>query len=454
MLTDTAIRAAKPREKLYKISDSGGMFLLVTPRGSRWWRLKYRVDGREKSLSLGVYPRVSLALARERREKAKDLIEAGIDPSEQRKAEKRSRSETFESVAREWLGLQAKKDAKHAQAALTKLTWDRALRMFETLIFPYIGRRPIAKIIVPELLQLLRKIEALGHHDTCHRAKQRCGQIFRYAIVTGRAERDLTSDLRGALAPVRTRSFAAITDPTRIGQLLRDIDAYRGHKATTFAMKLAALVFVRPGELRAAEWKEFHIDRAEWRIPAERMKMREEHLVPLSSQALTIVREMQLLTGDGRYVFPSPITPAKPMSENGITAALRRMGYSGKEMTWHGFRSLASTCLNEQGWHPDLIELQLAHAERNKVRAAYNRAQRLVERRQMMQWWADYLDQLRLDKPSVPDEASTHDRADQFASLRNKGLIILENRDDDQVAASAMRKREAAPDSGGTPSDA
>lgn len=374
MLTDLAVRTAKPREKQYKIWDSGGMFVLVTPRGSRWWKLKYRVDGREKSLSLGVYPRVSLALARERREQAKDLLEAGIDPSAQRQAEKRARSATFESVAREWLAMQAKTDAKHKQAALSKQTWDRALRMFERLIFPHIGRRPIAKITVPELLQVLKRIEATGHHDTCHRVKQRCGQVFRYAIVTGRAERDLTSDLRGALAPVRTRNLAAITDPVRIGELMRDIDSYSGHKLTTLAMRLAPLVFVRPGELRAAEWKEFDIDRAEWRIPAERMKMRDEHLVPLSSQALQIIRELQALTGDGRFVFPSPRTYAKPMSENAITAALRRMGYTGDEMTWHGFRSLASTCLNEQGWHPDLIELQLAHAERNKVRAAYNRA--------------------------------------------------------------------------------
>jgi integrase len=402
MLTDLAVRAAKPRERPYKLWDAGGMFLMVTPRGSRWWRLKYRVDGREKSLSLGVYPRVSLALARERRERAKELIEAGIDPSEQRQAEKRSRSASFESVAREWLALQAKTDAKHKQAAFSKRTWDRALGMFERLIFPHIGRRPIAKITVPELLQFLKRIEASGHHDTCHRAKQRCGQVFRYAIVTGRAERDLTADLRGALAPVRTKNFAAITDPVRIGELMRDIDSYCGYKVTTLAMKLAPLVFVRPGELRAAEWKEFDLDRAEWRIPAERMKMREEHLVPLSTQALQIIRELQALTGDGRYVFPSPRMFAKPMSENAITAALRRMGYTGNEMTWHGFRSLASTCLNEQGWHPDLIELQLAHAERNKVRAAYNRAQRLAERRRMMQSWADYLDELRTEKNAVP----------------------------------------------------
>ena len=398
MLTDLTVRTAKPRERPYKLWDSGGMFLIVTPRGGRWWKLKYRVYGREKSLSLGVYPRVSLALARERREKAKDLLEAGIDPSAQRQAEKRAHSASFESVAREWLAMQAKTDAKHGRAALSKRTWNRALRVFERLIFPQLGRRPIATITVPDLLRVLKRIEATGHHDTCHRAKQRCGQVFRYAIVTGRADRDLTADLRGALAPVRTTNLAAITDPTLIGELLRDIDSYCGRRITTLAMKLAPLVFVRPGELRAAQWREFDLDRAEWRIPAERMKMREEHVVPLSTQAMQIVRELHPLTGDTRYVFPSPRTYAKPMSENAITAALRRMGYTGREMTWHGFRSLASTCLNEQGWHPDLIELQLAHAERNKVRAAYNRAQRLAERRQMMQWWADYLDELRVAK--------------------------------------------------------
>ncbi|HKR44060.1 MAG TPA: integrase arm-type DNA-binding domain-containing protein, partial [Paraburkholderia sp.] len=292
MLTDLTVRTAKPRERPYKLWDSGGMFLIVTPRGGRWWKLKYRVYGREKSLSLGVYPRVSLALARERREKAKDLLEAGIDPSAQRQAEKRAHSASFESVAREWLAMQAKTDAKHGRAALSKRTWNRALRVFERLIFPQLGRRPIATITVPDLLRVLKRIEATGHHDTCHRAKQRCGQVFRYAIVTGRADRDLTADLRGALAPVRTTNLAAITDPTLIGELLRDIDSYCGRRITTLAMKLAPLVFVRPGELRAAQWREFDLDRAEWRIPAERMKMREEHVVPLSTQAMQIVREL------------------------------------------------------------------------------------------------------------------------------------------------------------------
>jgi integrase len=394
-LNDTAIRQAKPGSRPIKLFDGGGMFLLLSPSGSRWWRFKYRVDGSEKLLSLGVYPDVSLKLARERRDEARRLLATGVDPCAKRQAEKLSRADTFEAIAREWLALQAKPDARNKRPALAAATLDKAVWMFEKLMFPYLGARPISKITVPELLKVLRRIEVRGKHETCHRTKQRCGQVFRYAIATGRAERDITADLRGALAPIVSRNRAAITDPNRIGELLRAIDGYRGQRTTEFALKLAPLVFVRPLELRAAEWSEFDLNRAEWRISAERMKMGEEHVVPLSRQALEILRDVQPLTGDGRYVFPSLRSHSRPMSNNAITAALRRMGYGSDEMTWHGFRSLASTCLNEQGWHPDLIELQLAHADRNKVRAAYNRAQRLQERRRMMQAWADYLDGLR-----------------------------------------------------------
>jgi integrase len=394
-LNDTAIRQAKPGSRPIKLFDGGGMFLLLSPSGSRWWRFKYRVDGSEKLLSLGVYPDVSLKLARERRDEARRLLATGVDPCAKRQAEKLSRADTFEAIAREWLALQAKPDARNKRPALAAATLDKAVWMFEKLMFPYLGARPISKITVPELLKVLRRIEVRGKHETCHRTKQRCGQVFRYAIATGRAERDITADLRGALAPIVSRNRAAITDPNRIGELLRAIDGYRGQRTTEFALKLAPLVFVRPLELRAAEWSEFDLNRAEWRISAERMKMGEEHVVPLSRQALEILRDVQPLTGDGRYVFPSLRSHSRPMSNNAITAALRRMGYGSDEMTWHGFRSLASTCLNEQGWHPDLIELQLAHADRNKVRAAYNRAQRLQERRRMMQTWADYLDGLR-----------------------------------------------------------
>jgi integrase len=252
------------------------------------------------------------------------------------------------------------------------------------------------------LLSVLRKIEGRGTHETAHRAKQHCGRVFRFAVATSRAERDITADLRGALAPVSSRHRAALTEPARIGELLRAIETYQGQPITAYALKLAPLVFVRPGELRAAEWSEFDLEASEWRIPAARMKMREPHIVPLSSQAVLILRDLQPLSGAGRYVFPSLRTPSRPMSNNTVNAALRRLGYSKDEMTGHGFRALASTCLNEQGWHPDLIELQLAHAERNKVRAAYNRAQRLSERRKMMQAWSDYLDRLRTGAEVVP----------------------------------------------------
>jgi integrase len=254
---------------------------------------------------------------------------------------------------------------------------------------------PIAEIMPLEFFNVFRRLEARGKHETAHRTKQRCGQVFRYAVATGRATRDSTQDLRGAPAPVVTTHHAAITEPCRIGELLRALHSYVGLPVTEAALKLAPLVFVRPGELRKAEWTEFDLDAGEWRIPAQRMKMRQQHVVPLATQSVAILRDLHPLTCRRRYVFPSPQSRDRPMSENAITAALRRMGYSGQEMTWHGFRAIASTCLNELGWNPDLIELQLAHIERNEVRAAYNRAQRLPERRAMMQAWADYMDKLR-----------------------------------------------------------
>jgi integrase len=270
------------------------------------------------------------------------------------------------------------------------------------LAYPYIGSRPIAKLGAIDVLKVLKRIEGRGTHETAHRTRQRCSQVFRYAVQTERAAHDVTADLRGALAPVVSEHHAAITEPSRIGELLRAIDGYTGHSVT--ALKLAPLFFVRPGELRHAEWTEFELDGNEpqWRIPADKMKMGEQHLVPLSKQAVALLRELQPLTGRGPYLFPSLRSRARPMSNNTVNAALRRLGYTSEEMTGHGFRSLASTCLNEQGYHPDLIELQLAHAERNKVRAAYNKAQRLPERRKMMQAWADYLDGLRASANVVP----------------------------------------------------
>jgi integrase len=396
MLTMTEIRSARPREKAYKLFDGGGLYIEVTPTGGKLWRLKFRHEGRENRLALGALPDTTLKLARERRDDARRLLAAGVDPSHRRQAEKMATANTFEAVAREWLALQQKK--------LAPSTFTKAIWTLETLVFPYIGSRPIAKLGPSDMLKVLRRIEGRGIHETAHRTRQRCAQVFRYAVQTERAERDPTADLRGALAPVVSEHFAAITEPVRIGELLRAIDGYAGHIVTAYALKLAPLLFVRPGELRHAEWTEFALDGAEplWRIPAEKMKMREQHLVPLAAQALGLLRELRSVTGRGRYVFPSLRGGSRPMSENTVNAALRRLGYSTDEMTGHGFRSLASTCLNEQGHHPDLIELQLAHAERNHVRAAYNKAQRLPERRKMMQAWADYLDGLRAGANVVP----------------------------------------------------
>ncbi len=392
-LTDLEIRKAEPRPdgKPLKLADGAGLALWVLPSG-KYWRLKYRFAGKEKVLAIGVYPAVKAAEARQRRDDAKRLLRDGLDPGAERKeAKARQRlagAETFEALAREWLQLQK---AKLAPATYAKAEW-----MLTELACPYVGSRPIAEIKPPELLDMLRRIEARGAHETAHRTKQRCSQVFRYAISTGRAERDPSADLRGALAPVVSRSRAAVTDPVAVGALMRAIDTYQGRAVTAYALKLAPLLFVRPGELRAAEWSEIDLDAAEWRIPAERMKMREAHIVPLSRQALAILRDdLRPLTGHRRFVFPSLRSAQRPMSENTITAALRRLGYDGSEMTGHGFRAMASTLLNEMGWTPDLIERQLAHAERNRVRAAYNRAQYLGERRRMMQAWADHLETLK-----------------------------------------------------------
>ena len=396
MLTDTKLRSLKPRAKLYRVADAHGLCVEVDPCGSRRWRYRYRFAGKAKMMSLGVYPEVSLTAARTKRGAARESLTAGLDPSAQRKVAKltaKVSSETaFESIAREWL---ARRDELSA-ATRNKNLW------LLGLAFPWIGARPISAITVPELLAVLRRVEARGKLETTQRLKQVCGQVFRYAVATGRAERDPTGDLRGALKTTKTRHHASITDPAKVGELMRAMDGFSGYYVTRSAMYLAPLVFVRPGELRKAEWAEFDLDKAEWRIPAERMKMRETHLVPLSAQAVAILRELRPLTGTGRYVFPSNRSVARPMSENTITAALRRLGYTGDEMTGHGFRSMASTLLHEQGWPSDVIERQLAHAERNKIKAAYNYAEYLPQRRKMMQAWADYLDMLKQGGNVVP----------------------------------------------------
>jgi integrase len=392
MLTEAAIRAAKRRDKPYKLFDERGLYLLIDPKYSPGWRFKYYFEGREKLLSLGTYPDVTLRRARERRDEVRRMISDGVDPSAERQTKKAALADSFEAVAREWLT---------KQTGLSDATRVRDIGRLERFAFPYIGSRPVAALKAADLLSVLRRVEAHGKIETTHRVRSLCGRVLRYAVATSRAERDVTSDLRGALTPVETKNRAAITDPKRIGELLRSIEGYSGQPATHAALRLAPLTFVRPGELRAAEWTEFDLDHAVWLIPAERMKMDEQHVVPLSRQALSIVRELHALTGDGKYLFPSLRTPSRCLSDNTVNAALRRLGYSKEEMTGHGFRAMASTCLNEQGWHPDVIELQLAHKERNKVRAAYNRAERMAERKKMMQAWADYLDRLKDDGSRV-----------------------------------------------------
>jgi len=396
MLSDIKIRNSKPREKAYRVYDTRGLYMIVTPTGRRWWRFKYRFGGRERGMCFGVYPDVPLKYAREKREEARQLIARGVDPSMQRQLVRAARANTFRIVAEEWLSMQAE---RFAPITMSKARW-----ILESFIYPRVGDRPIGDIAAPEMLMALRPVEHRGMHETAHRAMQRCGQIFRYAVATGRAARDITADLRGALAPVVVKNRAAITELSKIGAFLRAIDGYDGYSTTGVALKLSPLVFVHPGELRAAEWREIDLEAAEWRIPAERMKMRERHIVPLSKQALALLHQLRAITGKSKHAFPSLRYPTRPMSNNTITAALPRLGYNGDEMTAHGFRAMASTCLNELGWHPDLIELQLAHAERNKVRAAYNRAERLSDRTKMMQEWADHLDRLRVTKSASPPE--------------------------------------------------
>ncbi|QEE24970.1 tyrosine-type recombinase/integrase [Rhodanobacter glycinis] len=388
-LTDTAIRKAAPHDKPYKLSDGGGMYLEVMPTGAKYWRLKYRMAGKEKRFALGVYPMVSLASARQGREEARKLLVQGVDPSAARQEAKQAKAEvialaadTFETVGREWMSRQ-----EVADVTANKTRW-----ILETFLFPEIGSRPISEITPRELLAALRKIEESGKLETAKRAKIKAGQIFRYAVLEGKVKTDPTTSLRGALKPPKNRHHAAITDPVQVGELLRAIDGFTGQPVTLAALKLAPLVFVRPGELRQAEWTEIDLDGAMWRIPPERMKMNAAHLVPLSKQVLMILRELHPLTGTGRYVFPGLRSASRPISENTVNAALRRLGYSNDEMTGHGFRSLAATRLNEMGWNSDAIERQLAHAESNKVREAYTHAaQYLDERKRMMQAWADYL---------------------------------------------------------------
>lgn len=411
-LTDTAIKTAKPAAKAIKMTDGDGLYLLIHPNGGKWWRFDYRFDGKRKTLSMGVYPEVSLRDARDRRDDARRKIANQIDPGEHRKANKNARADavanSFETVAREWF---------------TKMlsTWtpdhaDKIIKRLERDVFPWIGDKPVADLTAPVVLTTIRRIEARGRLETAHRALQNCGQVFRYAVATGRAERDPTSDLRGALPPTREKHMAAITDPVEVGALLRAIDAFRGTLIVQSALKLSALVFVRPGELRQAEWAEIDLDKGEWNIPANRMKgwarkgITTPHLVPLAPQAVAILRDLQPLTGRGQFVF-SGRDPKKCMSNAAVNAALRRMGYDTKtEMTGHGFRAMARTILHEElGIDREAIEHQLAHAVPDALGTAYNRTKFIKERRTMMQRWADYLDKLKAGADVV--ELSSRDAA-------------------------------------------
>ncbi len=390
-LTDRSIQNLKTTGKQHKHFDGGGLHIHVSPTGGKLWRLSYRHNGKGKLLSFGAYPAVTLKMARERRDEAKSLLARGIDPGEHKKELKRLSDalteNTFEAVGREW----------HAK---NRHTWQEKrekalLSHLEKNVFPFIGKMPIATIKATDLLAVVRRIEERGATYYSHAVLQTCGRVFRYGIATGKAEHDIAADLRGALSPHKGKHFASITEPRQVGQLLRAIDGYQGDFLTACALKLTPLVFVRPSELRCAVWTEFDLPNAEWRIPGTRMKMGEQLIVPLSRQALALFEDLHKVTGNGEYLFPSMRTADRPMSNNTLNAALRRMGYSKEDMTGHGFRSTASTLLNELGWNRDAIERQLAHGEKDSVRASYNFAEFLPERRKMMQAWADYLDKLR-----------------------------------------------------------
>jgi len=391
-LTATAVRNAKPGPKTRKLYDARGLYLEVSPRGGKWWRFKYRFGGKEKRISLGVYPDVSLSDAREKLQAARTLVANNVDPGEARKAEKAASTEraanSFETIAREWFATKSPAWAEsHSKKVIGRL---------EKNIFPWLGSKAIAEITAPQLLAVIRRIEHRGVNETAHRSLQHCGQVFRYAVATGRAERDPSSDLRGALAPVIKNHFSAVTEPDQVAGLLRQLDGYQGTLVVQCALRLAPLVFVRPGELRRAKWADIDLDAGEWRFLVT--KTETQHIVPLSAQAVDILRELQPLTGRGEYVFPSARHPKgdRAMSDNAILAAMRKMGIPKDEMSGHGFRAMARTMLDEiLGWRVDYIEHQLAHAVKDPNGRAYNRTAFLSERRKMMQAWADYLDRLK-----------------------------------------------------------
>jgi len=403
-LSDTAVRSAKPADKAYKLSDEKGLFLLVHPNGSKYWRQKYRFDGKEKTLAQGVYPDTSLKEARERRDKARKQLADGIDPGQHRKVAKATRetvaANSFEIICREWL--------EYKRSNIEEAQYKKALARLEKDVFPWMGNRPISEISAPEILSVLRRIDARGARYTAHKAKSEISQCFRFAIATGRAERDPCPDLKGAIPAPKTANLPSITDPKDVGELLRAIDGFKGTFVVKCALEIAPRVFVRPGELRKAMWNGFDLDKGEWRYFITKTKT--EHLVPLASQVVATLRELHALTGRGDYVFPGR-DPKLPMSDAAINAALRRMGYDTKtEITGHGFRAMARTILHEElHQKPEVIEHQLAHSVADSLGTAYNRTKFLKERKTMMQLWADYLDKLKLGAEIIPlrDERST-----------------------------------------------
>lgn len=400
-LLDIQVNRAKPKDRDYKIADGGGLYLLITTTGGKLWRMDYRFNNKRKTISFGAYPDLSLADARQRREDAKKLLANDIDPSEMKKSVKQAKTalneSSFEIVAREWHSKFSSADKwskPHAATILDRLARD---------VFPWLGNRPIVEIKAPELLEVLHRIEKRGALDSAHRVRHYCGQVFRYAIATGRAERDVAADLQGALPPVKGGHFSAPTDPKAVAPLLRAIDGFEGSFIVRCALQLAPMLFVRPGELRAAEWSEIDLDSSSWNIPAERMKMKIAHLVPLSRQAVEILKALQPLTRHSRYVFPCQRSPLRCMSENSVNAGLRRMGFEKSEITGHGFRAMARTILDEVlQVRPDFIEHQLAHAVKDPNGRAYNRTAHLAERKKMMQLWADYLDGLKQGAKVIP----------------------------------------------------
>lgn len=396
-LTDTAIRTAKPAEKPYKLADEKGLFLLINPNGSKWWRLKYRVAGKEKLLSFGTYPDVGLKDARSKRDDARKLLADGVDPGENRKAQKATKAElagnSFEVIAREWLAGQ--------KTIVSTGQYDKTLARLQNDVFPWLGARAIAELTAPEVLSVLRRIDARGARYTAHRARGQISQVMRYAIATGRAERDPCPDLKGAIPSARSGNFASITEPAKVGEMLRSFDAFSGTFVVKCALEIAPRVFVRPGELRKAQWAQIDLDKGEWRYFVTKTKT--EHIVPLACQVVASLRELQALTGRGRYVYPGR-DPQKPMSDAAINAALRRLGYDTKtEITGHGFRAMARTILHEElHVKPEVIEHQLAHSVPDALGTAYNRTKFLKERKAMMQLWADYLDKLKAGAEVIP----------------------------------------------------